>query len=72
MSASAHMHAGKAPAPEWGGAAPVWWSLMRGHGQRPLHALLRGGGQINGDKVFEVPYCSKVSWCLLLTPGAAS
>lgn len=32
----------------------MWWSLMRSHNQQPLHALLRGGGQINGDKVFEV------------------
>ena len=46
--------AGKAPAPEWGGSAPVWWSLMRSHNQQPLHALLRGGGQINGDRIFKV------------------
>lgn len=49
-----HGCAGKAPPPEWGGAAPAWWSLMRSHGQQPLHVLLRCGGQINADKVFEV------------------
>ena len=53
--------AGKAPAPEWGGVAPVWWSLMRSHNEQPLHALLRGGGQINGDRIFEVRHVGY--WC---------
>ena len=57
--------AGKAPAPEWGGVAPVWWSLMRSHNQQPLHALLRGGGQINGDRIFEVHCAGNGAACRL-------
>lgn len=34
-------------------AAPIWKALLLRHAQAPLHALVGGGGQINGDAVFK-------------------